>query len=69
MKRFALILAIMMLLLPMTGCGDAGSGGSPPAAATPDEETSPAPKGKTAKIQRPAGPADGANPAGPKNDR
>jgi hypothetical protein len=70
MKRFALILAAMVLSLPMTGCGDGGgSSSSPPEAALPDQETGPPAKGGTAKIKKATGPADGANPAGPKKER
>lgn len=69
MKRFAFILAAMLLSFTMTGCGDSGDSGSAPAAAPPSQETSPSEKGGGAATKKPAGPADGANPAGPKKEQ
>jgi hypothetical protein len=71
MKRFALLLAAMMILIPAAGCQDTGGAGSGATPSPPAETTTPATTGKAPKKVSEAtakAAANTANPNGPKND-
>ena len=71
MKRFALLLAATMLLIPAAGCQDTGGAGGEASTSPPAAPTTPVPTGKAPKKVSEAtakAAANTANPNGPKND-
>jgi hypothetical protein len=73
MKRFAVLFAAGVFLIPAAGCQDSGGGGetTTPSSATTTTTPAPSPTGKAppkdAERRAKAGAAT-ANPNGPKND-
>ncbi len=73
MKRFAVLFAAGVFLIPAAGCEDNGGGGGPttpsPAATTSTPTTAPTGKASKDSDRRAKTLEATANPNGPKNDR
>jgi hypothetical protein len=70
MKRFAVLFAAGVFLIPAAGCEDKGGGGGPTTPSPAATTTTPAPAGKASADsgRRTKAAESTANPNGPKND-